>query len=166
MSGVIWWQSSGPWHPVGLYVGTGLLKERTAYVFRVMSLSSSISRHEERGRIFLPDFGVRWRYYTVPEPNPTSCVKYVRLNLQNVTKFLYSWWKVNFEPTVLGIPGSGSVFRCLLRTRNVVLMNACILDVFLFVAFKKNIFLMNTYSHMSSVFNRFQINIEIVSYKS
>ena len=66
----------------------------------------------------------------------------------------------------MGIPGSGSVFRRLLRTRNVVLMNAYIPDVFLFVAFKKNIFLINTYSHTPSVFHRFQINIEIVSYKS
>jgi len=66
----------------------------------------------------------------------------------------------------LGIPGFGSVFLYLLPTRDVVLMNAYIPDLFLVVAFKKNIFLMNMYSHTPSVFNRFEINIKIVSYKS
>jgi hypothetical protein len=69
-------------------------------------------------------------------------------------------------PSVLDIPVSGCVFRYLLPTRYVFLMNAYIPDVILFVACKKNSVLMNTFRHTPLLFNRFQINIKIVSYKS
>jgi len=108
------------------------MKERVAYSLEILVLGDDTTSYQN--------------------PTSASCDKNGPLNLQNVTKVCYSWWKVSSNPTVLGIPGSGSVFRYLLPTRNVILMNAYIPHVFLFVAFKEK-YIFNEYiqSHAISV---------------